>query len=462
MSTVGLNFGSLSSGTGFDVAGAVTSILAISGAVETPWKTQLTTLQAQDTALSTIGTDLSTLSTAISALTSFDGVFYSKLGSSSDTNTLSLTAASSSSTAGSHTVLVNSLASTSSDYSDRIANKSDTLSGSLQIQIGSGTAQTITLGSTDTLASLAATINAGGYGVTANVVTDTQGSRLSLVSQTSGTAGQITLTSNLTDTGTSTNPTSTPISFTQGQPGADASLTVDGLATTSASNTVTTAIPGVTFQLLNTSATPVQIQITNDNSSIETAFQTLVTAYNAVVTDLTTQEGKDSSGNPEPLFGSATLSTLQTQLSQALFGGAASGTGTTAISSITQLGLSVGTDGKLALTSSSLDTALNENFSNVLGFLQTSGSFGQNFTAVLNSLGTTSATGVLYLAQHENSSQEANLNTNISNEDALLAAQKTSLTKELNAANQILQSLPTQLQEVDQIYSAETGYNTGH
>ena len=455
MATVGINFGSLSSGAGFDVASTVTSILALSSAVETPWKTQLTALQAQDTVLSTLGTDLSTLSTSIGALTSFDGVFYSKLGSSSDTSTLSLTAASSSSTAGSHTVLVNSLAATSSEYSDRIANASDTLSGSLQIQIGSGTAQTITLDSSDnTLAGLSAAINAGSYGVTASVVTDTQGSRLSLVSNTSGAAGQITLTPSITDTTNS----NTTVNFNTGQTGADASITVDGLATTSASNTVTGAIPGVTFQLLNVSTTPVQIQITNDNSSIETAFQTLVTSYNAIVTALSGQETTDATtGAAEPLYGSTTVSSLQTQLSQALFGGTASG----AISNITQLGLSVATDGTLSLDTTALDTALNSNFSDTLGFLQNSGSFGQNLTTVLNSLGSTSSTGVLYLAQQENASQEANLNSEISDEDALLATQKTSLTTELNAANQILQSLPDQLSEVDEIYSAETGYNTG-
>ena len=86
--------------------------------------------------------------------------------------------------------------------------------------------------------------------------------------------------------------------------GLDASLTVDGLDTTSASNTVTGLIPGVTFQILSVSSTtnPVQVQITNDNSSIEQAMATFVSAYNAVADDIKGQEGKDSNGNPEPLL----------------------------------------------------------------------------------------------------------------------------------------------------------------
>lgn len=455
MGTVGLNFGSLSSGTGFDVAGAVSSILAISSGVETPWKNQLSALQAQDTAFSTLGSDLSTLSTSLSALTSFDGVLYSKLGSSSDTNSLSLSSASSSAIAGSHTVIVHTLATTSSNYSSQITSASDVLSGSLTIGVGSAS-KTITVdNSSNTLQTLAAAINSGSYGVSASVVQSSTGYRLSLVSNTSGTAGQITLTSHLTDT---TPSTPAAISFSQGQPGADATLNVDGLETTSASNTVTGAIPGVTFQLLAASGnanTPIQVQIANDNASVETAFQGLVTAYNTVVGDIKTQEGKDSTGKAEPLYGNPTLSTIQTQLSQALLGGSASGS----IKNIAQLGLTIGTDGKLSLSTTILGTALNNSFSDVIGFLQNTGSFGQTLTSTINSLGTTGNTGAIFLAQAQNTAQEATLNDNITKEDALIATQKITLTAELNKANQILQQIPSQIDEINQIYSATTGYN---
>ena len=160
MGTVGMNFGSATSGAGFDVATTVTSILAIEQGIETPWKTQLTSLQAKDTAFTTLGTGLSALSTALSALTNFDGVLGSKEGSSSDTSVLTLNAASSSAVAGSHTVVVTSLASTSSQYSDELTHASDLLSGSISLQVGSGAAQTITLDSTNnTLQTLATNIN---------------------------------------------------------------------------------------------------------------------------------------------------------------------------------------------------------------------------------------------------------------------------------------------------------------
>ena len=455
MSTVGLSFGSATSGQGFDVASTVTSILAIESGVETPWKAQLATLQAQDTAFSTIGTQLSTLSSALGSLTNFDGLFASKQGSSSNTDVLSLTSASTNAVAGSHTIVVNNLAQTSSYYSGELGAATDTLSGSLTLQIGSGTAKTITAdASTNTLTSLAAAINQGSYGVTASVVSDTNGSRLSLVSQTSGGGGQIRATSNLTDTASSS-----AVNFTQGQAGADASLTVDGLTTTSASNTVTNAIPGVTFQLLSAPAnTPIQVQITNDNSSIESAVQSVVTAYNAIVASIKTQEGKDSTGAAEPLYADPTLALLQTQLSQALFGGAASGS----VKNITQLGLSVQPDGTLSLDADTLDSALNANYSDVEGFFQQTGSFGQSLTSTLNNLGSSSTTGAISLALAQNATNEQGLTTDVANEETLIATEKTSLTAELNLANEELQAIPQQIDAQNKLYNAFTGYSNGN
>jgi flagellar hook-associated protein 2 len=454
MGTVGINFGSATSGQGFDVASTVTAILASEQAIETPWKNQLTSLQAQSTVFTTLGSDLSTLTTKLQALTDFSGVLAAKQGSSSDTNVLNLTSASAAAAAGSHTIVVNSLAQTSSQYSDTVANASDTLSGSLTIKIGS-TSNTINVdSSSNTLGSLAAAINLAGIGVSASVISDVSGSRLSLVSGTGGSAGEITLTGGLSDTNTGA-----AIGFNVGQTGVDASLKVDGVALNSASNTVSTAIPGVTFQLLSSSpGTQVQVQITNDNTSIESAVNDFVTAYNAVVSDINTQEGNDSSGNPEPLFGNPTLALIQSQLSGALFGGAASG----AIKRVTQLGIGFNPDGTLTLNADTLDAALNNNFADVAGFLQNSGSFGQSLATTLNNLGSSSSKGAIFLAQQENTSVTAMLNQSISDEDARLADQTTQLTTELNTANQILQSIPSQLNQVNEIYSAVTGYNTGN
>jgi flagellar hook-associated protein 2 len=456
MGTVGINFGSPTAGTGFDVTSTVNQIVSNLRNIETPWKSQLTSLQAQDTAISSLGTLLSRLSTDLGQFTDFQGVLAGKQGSSSDPDVLALTSASSTAIAGTHTIVVNSLAATSSGYLDAITNASDTLSGSLSIQVGSGTAQTITLDSTDnTLSGLAAAINSAGIGVTASVLTDTNGARLSLVSGTSGTAGDLTITSSIAD-GT----TSTALAYHTATTGLNASLTVDGVGISSASNTVSTVIPGVTFQLLAPSpvtggtAEQIQVQILNDNSSVVTAMSQFVTDYNAVIKAVNAQEANTSSGTPEPLFGTPTLTLLQEQLVDSI--NSANNQGD--ISGFTQLGLSVNNDGTLTLDSDALNSELNSDYSGVVSFFQNSGSWGMNFSMALNNLGTSSSTGSLALALKSDSATETSLNTDISNEELLITAQQASLTAELNTANQILQSIPSNLNDVAELYSAITGY----
>ncbi len=562
MGTVGLSFGSPTSGAGFDVNATVSQIVSNLKNVETPWNNQLTSLKSQDAVLSNLGTLLSTVSTDLGNLTDFTGVMAQKTGSSSDTNVVQLTSASSSATAGTHTIAVTSLAKTSSGYLTALSNGSDQLSGSIAIAVGTGTAHTININSSNnTLAGLAASINAAGIGVTASVLTDANGSRLSLVSATSGAGGNLTVTPSLTDTSNS----GAQLTYKSVITGVDAQLNVDGVDLTSASNTVTNLIPGLTFQLLAPSAAAsdgsleqVQVIVGNDNSGVETAVNQFVTDYNALISAMNTQEGKDSSGNPEPLFGSPTLALLQQQMMTASntenpngyidsvpagsgatlsgsitikvgngtaqsinvpandtslsgLAGAINGAnigvtaavvtkngestltlqsqtaGTTGaldvqsnlsatsnstttdlnytsssdLSTLANLGITASTkdDGTLIFDQSTLDSALNSDFSSVLGFFQNSNSWGQIFSSILNSAGTTSPTGILSLAESSNSNIESNLNTEVSKEDAIIATQQKTLMAELNQANEILQQIPTQLQGVNELYSAISGYN---
>jgi flagellar hook-associated protein 2 len=553
---VGISFGSPTSGQGFDVTTTVSQITANMKAVETPWNNQLTQLQSEDTAYTKLGTDLSNLTTSLQALTDFQGVLASMEGSSSNTNVLQLTSASNSAIAGSHTVVVSTLAQTNSYYSNDFANSSDLVAGSLTLTVD-GSPKTINTDSGgDTLTQFAANINNAGVGVTANVITDSGGQRLSLVSNTSGAVGNFSISSALTDT---TTPSNT-IAFTQAQPGSDASFSVDGINETSSSNTVSNAIPGVTFQLLAAApSSPVQIEITNNNSSVETAINTFVTNYNQALTDINAQEGNDSSGNPEPLYGSPNVAMLQEQLQSALtfttssgitatagtaspaswvlqapsandtytvaagvFGTGSGGTGNSAaittpstltqiaaalnvagtgysatldptatvltvtaatsspatlattapalassgngsVTSLTQLGISVNNDGTLTFDSSTLDSLLNSNYQGVANFLQPGNgytSFGDNFTAILNNLGNTAPNGLVYLALQSDQSTESTLNTDVTNENALITQQTQTLTTELNQANYTLTEIPQQLDYVNELYSAISGYNT--
>ena len=469
MGSVGLSFGSPTSGQGFDVTSTVNQIVTNLQAVETPWKNQLTTLQSEDTALTSIGTDLSSLSTALQTLTDYQGTFTGKEGSSSDNSVIALMNATSAAVAGTHTVEVTQTAKTYS-YASGDVGASDTLSGTLTIggqtiAISDGTAKNgdgTTIPQNNTLATLASCINQGSYGVTANVVADgSSGSKLVLVSTTGGGGGKVTIDSSaLTDS-----TASKAVGIAQAQQGQDAVFSVDAVSMTSSSNTVTTAIPGVTMQLLSAPAgNAVQVEITNNNSQVESDIGAFVTAYNKVVGDLNTQEGNNSSGTAEPLYGNPTIAMLQEQLQQAAGFTQSSG----AVSTLAQLGITASTnyDGTLTLDTATLDSMLNSNYQDVANFFQANSSsyrsFGTNLTTTLNNLGSSGPNGTIYLALQQNAAQETALNKNISNQETLIGAQKTHLTTELNAANFTLQEIPQQIEYVNEIYSAITGYNQQH
>jgi len=565
MGTVGISFGSPIAGTGFNVSATVSEIVANLSAVESPWQSQLNTLSTQDTVISSLGSLLANLSNDVSNFTNFEGVLSQKEGSSSDPNVLALTSASSSAIAGTHTIVVNSLASTSSGFLAAITNASDALSGSISIAVGTGAGQTVTLNSNDnTLAGLAAAINSAGIGVTASVLTDANGSRLSLVSGTSGASGDLTVSSAIADVTTpAANGTDGFLDYNTATPGANASLNVDGVTGISvASNTVSNVIPGVTFQLLATSpltngtAETVQVQVVNDTSSVTSSLGQFVSDYNAVVSAINTQESNTSAGAPEPLFGTPTLSLLQQQILGSINSTSPSGTltpiasatdtlsgslsiasgsgtptvfnlsslpsgqpsnlnglvsainaanigvsagivtagsgstatfslaltsqtgsavnvtttnladGSTALSytaqgdvnNLTQLGITVNDDGTLSLDSATLSSELNSDYSSVVGFFQDVNSWGVDLSNTLNNLGTSNVSGSLALALSADSATESSLNANISSENLLISAQQSSLTLELTSANEILTAIPQNLENINELYSAITGF----
>jgi flagellar hook-associated protein 2 len=67
--------------------------------------------------------------------------------------------------------------------------------------------------------------------------------------------------------------------------------------------------------------------------------------------------------------------------------------------------------------------------------------------------------GVLALTQKMNTSEESTLNDDISKEESRLGDMKTQLTTEFNQVNETLQEIPSQLNYVNELYDAITGFN---
>jgi len=448
MSVVGINFGSATSGNGFDVADTVSSIMSTMRAPENVWATQNTALQAQDAVLSTLGTDMAALSSALNDLTSFDGVLSQKTGGTSSSSVATLVSANYTASSGTHSLTVDQLATTSQQHTSAITSGS-TMSGSIAILVGSNAPTTVSVSPGSSLMQVAAAINNSSAGVSATVINGSNGAYLSFTSKTGGASGEMSIDlSGLSDSAGDN------LSMVTTQTGADASYTLDGIALTSNSNTISNVIPGITFQLQGTSSTPISMEIDNDADSIASAIGTFVSAYNTLASALSAQEGKDSSGKAQPLYGDQVISLIQSQLASALsFITGNSGAST----NLAKMGISVGINGQLSLDMSALSNELTTNFTGVSNFFQNVGDFGQSMKDVLQNLGTGSS-GALTLRMSQNTAQEKTLADNKTALEARLATYQTRLTAQLNIANEILQSIPQQLEQVKQIYAAISGY----
>jgi len=461
---ISLNPSTLLNGQGIDVSSLVQEVLSESSGQLTEWQNEQATLQTQAGDLTSINSDLSNLATAVQALNDPLGALTAMAATSSDTSVLSATATTSAS-AGTHQIVVNNLATAGIVYTNDFAGgpaasflPSTASGGEIDLQIGGsdGTSQQImiTPGTNDTLNTLASYINGQNWGVTASVVTDATGSRLALVSQSTGSTGALAITGN-----------NTSLVFNTPTGGTNASLTIDGIPYSSLSNTITGAIPGVTLNLA--SAAPnedVQLSVGPDASQATDAVNNLVSAYNQVINDINQQFTVNTSTNSAGPLGSDTaLRSLQSSLMNDV---TYSITGNSGLVNLASLGINMNDDGTLTVGTNAegqtLDQVLAANPSAVQSFFQNSSStgFADNFNSDLTNL-TDPTTGVLNADLAENQTEQQNLSTSISNFETQLTAEQTQLTNEYNQVNASLQEYPLLLQQVTETLATLDTGSTG-
>lgn len=401
---------------------------------------QQSNLQTQSSALTSIENDINALSTAVSALSNTSGSINSLTATSSDSNLVTATA-DPTAAAGTHTIVVNSLATTSSYYTDPVASSTTPIStGSFQITVGSNPAATVTVDNTDnTLSGLAATINGQNLGVTASVVTDANGARLAIVSNTTGSAGNITIANNTTS-----------LNFNSAVTGSNASLTVDGVPINSTSNTISSVIPGVTLNLVGADpGTTVSLSLSPDASQATSAINSFVSAWNTVVQDLNSQFNVASDGTGGgPLEADNTLRGIQDQLLSAITTSVAGNTGLVNLASI---GVNMNTDGTLSVDSGALTNALSNNFSSVQNLLQGAGGVATILSSTLNQI-TDPTQGSITLdlqgMSQENqdlTNQINTMQTQLTSQDQLLVAQYAQMQNTLDEMPMLQSQITQQL-----------------
>jgi len=426
-------------GQGINVQQFVQYALANQQANITALQNQQTSLNTQSAEITKISTDLSNLDNAVFALNDPLGILSSQVATSSNSAVVNATA-SSTATAGSHSIIVNSLATTSSYYTGALTTTTSTITaGTFQVQVGSNAAATVTVNSTNnTLSQLAATINNQNIGVSASVIQDSNGYRLALVSTASGAPGDITVSGNTTG-----------LSFTKAITGTNASLVVDGIPISSASNTVSNVISGVTLSLGSPSpATPVTVNVSPDTTQATSAINNLVSAYNTVITEINSQFNVASDGSGGgPLESDNSLRDVQAQLLGAL---SYSVPGNSGIVNLASIGVNFNNDGTLSVDSSALNSALSSNFSAVQNLLQNStNGFSQNLSTVLSNINSP-GTGILSLDLQSVTSTSQGITSQVADLQAALAVQQTNLTSVYSQVNATLQELPMLENQISQ------------
>jgi flagellar hook-associated protein 2 len=452
---VSLNPATILSGQGINVSSVVSQIINEQSGQLSVWQGEQTAFATQDGLLEGEENNLVSLQSAVAALASPTGALTAQAATSAQPAIVTATAQSNA-VSGTHEIVVTSLATTGSLYTNPVAAGAAAsilsvgqTTGTLQLQVGSSTPDNIaiTQGSNDTLTTLAAYINtqstANNWGVTASVVSDGSGAHLSLESQNSGSAGALAITGN----------TNTSLTFATPTGGTNAALTIDGVPFSSSTNTVTGAIQGVTLNLISQSpGTPVKLSIAPDQGQITTAVNNFISAYNTVISTINSQDFVDPTGAAPapPLESGISLRSLQSTL---LNDGSYAIGGNGGLVNLSSLGIVTNNDGTLSLGltpgGQTFADVLANNPAGVQSFFQNSSGtgFANNFNADLTNL-TNPTSGPLNIDLTQNQTENADLTTTIANFETQITTETTALTSQFNSVNASLQAYPLLLQEV--------------
>ena len=430
-------------GSGLNIGAIVSSLTTAFGAAQTTQLTNAqTSLDAQVSAYGTFTAALDTLKLALPALEdpSQLAAFAATVG---DKNIASATT-SSSAVAGSYSLLVNNLATAAVATSAPLSSSAAVGSGTLTIAVG-GISADITIDTTNnTLAGIASAINSApnNPGVSASVITTTDGSRLVLTGTRTGLANQISVTPSGGDGGLAA------LAFTS-VAAQDASFSINGFAATSGSNVVTGAITGVTLNLLGASAasTPTTLTISPDTTSAQASIDKFVTAVNGVLSSIQTLTGYDpSTQTAGPLNGNPTLEAFQNQL-QSILGQVVIGTG--GVKSLTDIGINAGTDGTYSTDDTKLGNALTASLASIGKLLGGTNGIATKLDNLID--GYTKPGGLLDTI---NKGLQTSLSNVADQQDALqaqLAAYSARLTAEYNA----MDTAVAQLKQMQTFLNAE-------
>nr|WP_321242367.1 flagellar filament capping protein FliD [uncultured Tolumonas sp.] len=290
---------------------------------------------------------------------------------------------------GQYNIIVNKLAATSK-YETTFDSSTTSLAtedGTLNFSAGDKTFS-VDVKKGDTLQQIRKRINNSGsnFGLTANIVNTSDGkAKLVIDSGVSGTGKDLNITASV-----SSLSALTTASMTKTQSAADAVITVDGNELTSDTNVFDDKVQGLKLTAIRTSDSDTttttaadgttttsttlksnKLDVTTDTSSIKDLVQKFVDAYNTLIEKSTalgkrnTVVGGESQDDGGALAGDSMPRSIQNYVTN-MISTPSTKTSTSNISTIFQLGISMDNNGVLSMDSDTFDTALDDNYEQVV------------------------------------------------------------------------------------------------
>lgn len=333
-------------GSGLDVNSIVSQLVALEKQPLKTLEVKATTINAQISAFGDIQSQFAAL-TDVATRLSLPSAWSARNASSSNTSAATITT-SATAMATTFTLDVDQLAQKQSVSTAALSPGVAVGEGVLTLDLGSwsadgaaftasGSSVSVAVSATDTISMIAANINSANAGVVATVFNDGTNERLLLQSKETGAAAGFRLTvAEAGDTPTNNDNTGLsqlafdpatldpvtglksgmatagiPVQYSQ-----DAKARINGLEVTSATNTLTDNLPGVTINLLaKTTTTPVTMAISEDVTLAVKNVNEFVEAYNKLNASLTEMTKYDAATKTAGLFqGDSTVVGLQNVL----------------------------------------------------------------------------------------------------------------------------------------------------
>jgi flagellar hook-associated protein 2 len=269
---------------------------------------------------------------------------------------------------GTYTLANIQLAQAESLLSAGFASTSGSLgAGSLTIQVGSGTAQTVQIAAgQDTLSGIADAINRAALGVQASVLFDGTAYHLLLAGNDTGAANAFTVSGSGGLAGLSYGNGGSGL--TQQQAARDASFSLNGVAITSGSNSVSGVLPGLSLTLAASGSATVTVS--GSIGALDKAANDVVTALNntlATIAKYASYSTKDGAG---PLLGDVGLEIIRSNLLNAISNPTAKGLPKdAAYPSLASIGFSITSGGTVTLDDAAFQAAAQADYGGVAALL---------------------------------------------------------------------------------------------